>query len=109
LKERKGKDSTNITRMNGEDGGNGGKDRLENENMRVNSTCRFRTVEKGTLDGSNSEDCETRRHQAGCKEQLENDELSWEKTLRVCTEVAMSGETYEHPMYTLFGSLLDVV
>jgi hypothetical protein len=38
MKRRKRKDSTNAIRMKGEDGGDGGKDRLENENMRVNAT-----------------------------------------------------------------------
>jgi hypothetical protein len=47
MKGRKRKDSTNAIRMNGEDGGNEGKDRLENENIRVNSTCRVCTAEKG--------------------------------------------------------------
>jgi hypothetical protein len=67
MKVRKRKDSTNAVRMNEEDGGIGEKDRLENENI-VNSTCRVHTAEKGTLAGSNHEDCETRLHQAGCKE-----------------------------------------
>jgi hypothetical protein len=53
------KDSTIRIRMNGENGGNEGKDGLENENMRVNSTCRVCTAAKGTLAGSNSEDGQT--------------------------------------------------
>jgi hypothetical protein len=72
---RERKDSTNAIRMNGEDGGNGGKDRLENEDKIVYSTCRVRTAEKGTLVGSNVEDCEIRLHHAGCKEKSENDEI----------------------------------
>jgi hypothetical protein len=72
---RKRKDSTNAIRMNGEDGGNGGKDRLENEDKIVYSTCRVRTAEEEILAGSNSEDCESRLHQARCKEKSENDEI----------------------------------
>jgi hypothetical protein len=77
MKRRKSKDRTNAIRIKGEDGGNEGKDGLENENMRVYSTCRVRTAGEGTLAGSSSEDCETRLHQAGCTEQLENDEIWW--------------------------------
>jgi hypothetical protein len=109
MKGRKRKDSTNAIKMNGEDGGSGGKDRLENEDKIVISTCRVHTAEEGTLAGSNSEDCETRLHQAGCKEPPENDELSWESTFGVCTGMKMSGETDEYPMHTSFGSLVDVV
>jgi hypothetical protein len=72
---RKRKDSTNAIRMNGEGGGDGAKDRLENKNMRVYSTCRVRTAEEGTLAESNSEDRWTRLHQAGCKETSENNEI----------------------------------
>jgi hypothetical protein len=54
---RKRKGSTNAIRMNGEDGGIGGEDRLENKNIKVNSTCRVRTAEKGTLAESSYEDC----------------------------------------------------
>jgi hypothetical protein len=75
MKGRKTKDSTNAIRMNGEDGENGWKDRLENENMRVNATCRVRTAEKGILAGSNPEDGHTKLRQAGCKEQPENHDL----------------------------------
>jgi hypothetical protein len=51
MKGRKRKNRTNVIRMNGEDGGNREKDRLGNENMRVNATCRVRTAEKGILAG----------------------------------------------------------
>jgi hypothetical protein len=57
MKRRKSKDRTNAIRMNGEDGGKGGKDRLENEDKIVYSTCRVRTAEEGNLAGSNVEDC----------------------------------------------------
>jgi hypothetical protein len=75
MKGRKRKDSTSVIRAIGEDGGNGGNDRLENENIREYSTCRVRIAEKGILAGSNSEDCKTRLHQARCKETSENDEI----------------------------------
>jgi hypothetical protein len=75
MKERKGKERTNAIKMDGENGGNGGKDRLENKNMKVNSTCRVRTAEKKTLAGSNVEDFWTKRHQDGCKEKSANDEI----------------------------------
>jgi hypothetical protein len=57
MKRRKRNDRTNVIRMDGEDGENGGKDRLENKNIKVNSTCRVRTAEKGTLAESRHEDC----------------------------------------------------
>jgi hypothetical protein len=77
MKGRKRKESTNAIRMKGEDGGDGGKDRLENENMRVNTTCRVRTAEEGILPGSNPEDGQTKLHQAGCNEKSENDKIWW--------------------------------
>jgi hypothetical protein len=43
--------------------------------MRVNSTCRLRTAEKGTLAGSNLEDYKSKLPYTGCKEQSDNDEL----------------------------------
>jgi hypothetical protein len=62
MKRRKRKDRTKAIRTNEEDGGYGGKNRLENEDKIVYSTCRVRTVEEKTLAGSNSEDCEIRLH-----------------------------------------------
>jgi hypothetical protein len=52
MKGRKRKDRMNVIRMNGEEGGNRGKDRLENENVRIYSTCRVRTAEKGAPKGT---------------------------------------------------------
>jgi hypothetical protein len=75
MKGRKRKDSTNAIRMNGEDRESGGKNSPENENMRVNSTCRVRTAEEATLAGSNPEDFRTKRHQAGSKETSEKNDI----------------------------------
>jgi hypothetical protein len=77
MKGRKRKDGTNAIIMNGEVRGDGGKNRLENENMRVNSTCRVRTAEKGTLATTDPEDGQTKLHQAGCNEKSENDKIWW--------------------------------
>jgi hypothetical protein len=64
-------------RVKKEDGGNKKKDRLENEDKRVFSTCEFHTAEKGILAGSNPEDFWTKRHRARCKERSENDKIWW--------------------------------
>jgi hypothetical protein len=76
MKEQREKDrNTNAMKKRRKDGWTGGKDRLENEDMRVYSTCRLRTAERGILTGSILEDSLTTHHQVGCREQSENKKI----------------------------------
>jgi hypothetical protein len=58
MKEQREKDrTTNAMKRRRENGWNRGKDRHENEDMRMYCTCRFCTVERGILAVSILEDC----------------------------------------------------